>query len=514
MSAPKVGIVSLGCSKNLVDTEVMLGHLDEAGCRFVQEPGQAEVLVVNTCSFIGPAREESIRTILDAAALKRSGRLKRLIVAGCMVQRYRDELARELAGEVDAFIGLDELDEIVGAAGIASAPAPPKSDLPMFEVQRGRKVLGSELKVQSSGFRVQNPAAEVAVPHSELSTPNSEPSALPSPPRSTFLYTSRTPRKLATPPWTAFVKIAEGCDHTCAFCAIPAFRGVFRSRPAADVVAEAESLARGGVREINLIAQDSSHYGRDRDDRGGLADLLARLDAVPELRWIRVHYLYPNTVTDRLIAAMAGHDRVVKYVDMPLQHAHPDTLKRMRRGGSGESHLALLDRFRRAMPDAALRSTFIVGFPGETDDEFEALLTFVREARFDHLGAFAYSHEESTAAFATADDVPEEVKRERRDRLMALQQEIAFERARRRVGTTVEVLVEGAHPDTDDLLVGRMDTQAPDVDGQVLINDGFVLDAPGGDPRLARHARPGSFARVELTDTAGYDLVGRILGAA
>jgi ribosomal protein S12 methylthiotransferase len=474
----KIGVISLGCSKNLVDTEVMLGHLDGAGCAFVQDPAEADVLVVNTCGFIDAAREESVRTILDAAQLKKTGNLRRLVVAGCMVQRYRGELERELAGEVDAFVGLDELDAIVGAAGVVARSSKPRSDVPMF--------VG------------KSPQLNANAPISP----------------SRFLYTSRTPRKLATPPWTAFVKIAEGCDHTCSFCAIPAFRGAFRSRPAEDIVAEAESLARRGVREINLIAQDSSHYGRDRNDDAGLAGLLGRLDAVDGLRWVRVHYLYPNTVTDGLIAAMASHPRVVKYVDMPLQHAHPAMLRRMRRGGSAESHLTLLGRFRAAMPQGAMRSTFIVGFPGETEEEFRALLEFVEAARFDHLGVFAYSHEDSTAAFELTDDVPAEVKRERRERLMQLQQRIAFDNVERRVGSSAEVLVEGAHPDTDDLLVGRMATQAPDVDGQVLINDGFVQDAAAGDPRILAHARPGNFATVEFTEAAGYDLVGRIVGAA
>ncbi|HEX6852077.1 MAG TPA: MiaB/RimO family radical SAM methylthiotransferase, partial [Candidatus Polarisedimenticolaceae bacterium] len=288
----RIGVLSLGCSKNLVDTEVMLGHLDAAGCTFTTDPAEADVLVVNTCGFIEAAREESIRTILEAAEYKKSGVLSRLVVAGCMVQRYGDELRRELP-EVDAFVDLDGLDGIVAAAGLAPLPkAAPATGL----LQIGPK-----------------PAR--------------------------FLYGSETPRRLATPKWTAFVKIAEGCDHTCSFCAIPKFRGVFRSRPPEDVVAEAEALARRGVREINLIAQDSSHFGRDRGDAHGLADLLERLNGVEALRWIRVHYLYPNTVTDRLIAAMAATERVVKYVDMPLQHAHAETLRRMRRGGSAEGHL-------------------------------------------------------------------------------------------------------------------------------------------------------------------------------
>ena len=465
MNGTKVGVISLGCSKNLVDTEIMLGHLDRAGCTFVTDAGEADVLIVNTCSFIDAAREESVRTILDAAKLKTTGRLKRLVVAGCMVQRYRDELTRELDGDVDAFIGLDELDAIVDATQ-AARPEPAtslRSDLP---------ILGQ---------------AQHEAPDFDRRL-------------SRYLYDANTPRKLATPPWTAFVKIAEGCDHTCSFCAIPSFRGAFRSRPADDVVAEAGALMRRGVREINLIAQDSSHFGRDRGDNGGLADLLARLDAVPELRWLRVHYLYPNTVTERLIETMARCPRVVKYVDMPLQHAHPEMLKRMRRGGSAESHLDLLGRFRRAMPDAAMRTTLIVGFPGETEREFEELVAFVEAARFDHLGVFTYSHEDGTSAHRMADDVPQRLKASRRDRLMSVQQRIAFEKNETRLGTIVDVLVEGAHAETEHLLVGRASTQAPDVDGQILLNDGY--------------AEPGTFARVLLTETAGYDLVGRILGAA
>jgi ribosomal protein S12 methylthiotransferase len=466
VSRTKVGVISLGCSKNLVDTEVMLGHLDRAGCEFVQDAGAADVLIVNTCGFIEAAREESVRTILEAATLKSTGRLKRLVVAGCMVQRYRDELTRELANDVDAFVGLDELDAIVEATRSRSRPepaAPLRNDLP---------ILGSTTK------RPPEVAHRL----------------------SRYLYDAATPRRLATPPWTAFVKIAEGCDHTCSFCAIPSFRGAFRSRAADDVVAEAEALARRGVREVNLIAQDSSHFGRDRGDKAGLAGLLARLDGVSALRWVRVHYLYPNTVTDDLIATMARCRRVVPYVDMPLQHAHPDMLKRMRRGGSAESHLELLGRFREAMPDAGMRSTLIVGFPGETEDEFEHLVAFVEAARFDHLGVFTYSHEDGTSARGANDDVPPSLKEERRDRLMTVQQRIAFEKSASRLGTTVEVLVEGAHPETEHLLVGRMSTQAPDVDGQVLLNDGY--------------ADPGTFARVVLTETAGYDLVGRIVGAA
>lgn len=445
---PRVGMISLGCAKNLVDTEVMLGHLGNAGAAFVADPGEADVIVVNTCGFIGPAREESIRAILDAAELKKSGSAKRLIVAGCMVQRYADEM-RESLPEVDAFIGLDELAKVTEVA--------------LSEVESH--------PLEHSTFNIQ---------HSP----------------STYLYDHHAPRRRSTAPWTAYVKIAEGCDHTCSFCPIPNFRGTFRSRPVADIVAEARSLVAAGAIELNLVAQDSSHYGRDRAGNEGLADLLAGLDAVDGLEWIRVHYLYPNTVNDRLIEAMASLPKVVPYVDMPLQHAHPEMLKRMRRGGSGEAHLRLLERFRAAMPTAALRTTMIVGFPGETEEEFAALLAFVQAARFDHLGAFTYSHEEGTTAYGLADDVPEEVKDERRERLMALQQSIVVEKLEDRVGDVVDVLVEGTHPDTDLLLVGRMATQAPDVDGQVLINEG-VADV-------------GRIASVELTEVAGYDLVGSV----
>ena len=455
----RVGLISLGCAKNLVDSEVMLGHLAQAGASFVQNPADADVIVVNTCGFIDAAREESVETILEAAELKKSGSLKRLVVAGCMVQRYADELKGSLP-EVDAFIGLDQLDQVVAGAALQDGTGPaeaPDSDLPMIPQRL------------SWG-------------------------------RSTYLYNEATPRSLATPDWTAYVKIAEGCDHTCSFCAIPSFRGTFRSREASSIVAEAQALSQRGVREISLIAQDSSHYGRDRGEREGLSELLTQLNDVELLRWVRLHYLYPNTITQKLIESMAALPKVVDYVDLPLQHAHPAMLKRMRRGGSGDQHLKLLTRFRDAMPHGALRSTFIVGFPGETEEEFEALLEFVSAARFDHLGVFTYSHETSTSAFELEDDVAETVKTERRDRLMALQSEIVEENNEARIGQRMEVVVEGAHPETEHLLVGRSRCQALDVDGQILINDGT--------------ADPGSFVQVEITETAGYDLVGTILDPA
>ena len=448
----RVAFLSLGCAKNLVDTEVMLGHLDRAGAVLVREPAGADVVVVNTCGFIEAAREESVRTILEAAELKASGAIRRLVVAGCLVQRYAAEL-RESLPEVDAWIGLDELSSVPARVGIGPGPR------------------------------------ETAAP------------AAGGPPApSSYLLDHETPRRLATPPWTAFVKVAEGCDHVCAFCAIPAIRGRFRSRPVADVVAEVSRLAAGGVREIHLVSQDTSRYGRDLAGERLLAPLLEALDGVEALRWIRVLYLHPSAVGEDLLDAMARLPRVVPYLDVPLQHAHPATLRRMGRGGSAETHLALLARARRAIPGAAIRTAFLVGFPGETETEFEELLRFVEAAGIDHAGVFAYSHEEGTPAFSAADDVPVEVKEERRARLLEAQQRIAFRALERQVGRRVEVLVEGAHPETEHLLVGRTALQAPDVDGQVLLNDGA--------------ARPGEFARVEITGTAGYDLVGRILGAS
>jgi len=449
-------MISLGCAKNLVDAEVMLGHLDAAGCELVAEPGDADVVVVNTCAFIESAREESVQAILEAAELKRTGRARKLIVAGCLVQRYGDEL-RQALPEVDAFVDLDQVPAIAALSGV-SAPGL-ASDLPLLAAR---------------------PAARTR--------------------RATWLYDDAEPRIRATPPWTAYVKIAEGCDHSCAFCAIPTFRGAFRSRDPASVVREATALAQAGVREINLVAQDSSHYGRDLGPGHGLAELLERLDSVPGLRWIRVHYLYPNTLSDRVLAAMARLPRVVPYVDLPLQHAHGDVLARMRRGGSAESHLRLLDRIRAAMPDVTLRTTFLVGFPGESESEFDTLLEFLDTARFDHVGVFDYSHEEGTHGHALADDVPAQVKNERKARLLERQQPIAFARNAARVGTRVEVLVEGVHPETEHLLVGRTRGQAREVDGQMLLNDGF--------------AEAGRLVSAEITDSAGYDLVGAILGPA
>jgi ribosomal protein S12 methylthiotransferase len=420
--------------------------------------------VVNTCGFIDAAREESVRTILEVAELKKSGRCRRLVVAGCMVQRYHRELAREIP-EIDEFVGLDELEGIVGRV----EGAPPTTSPP-----------GGLLPAHGSAAPETSPstATWIAGPSRKL-------------------YDAGAPRRLAGPPWTAYLKVAEGCDQSCSFCAIPAFRGAFRSRRLSDLRAEAEELAGRGVRELNLISQDTTSYGRDLGLEEGPALLLESLAEIEELRWIRLFYLYPNRVTDRLLEAMARLDRVVEYVDLPLQHAHREVLRRMRRGGSAGAHLRLLERFRRAMPEAALRTTFLVGFPGETEEEFSELLDFVREARFDAAGVFTYSHEEGTPAEALRDDVPRELKEERRDRLMTLQQEISTERNRARLGLRLEVLCEGVCEETEHLLQGRLRGQAPEVDGRVLINEG--------------RAAAGEFVTVEITEAHPYDLVGRVV---
>jgi len=469
----RVGMISLGCAKNLVDSEVMLGHLERAGCEFVRDPAEADVIVVNTCGFIEAAREESIQTILEAAEYKRTGRLRRLVVAGCMVQRYAAEL-REQLPEVDAFIGLDELERVVDRTELAARAGEAAQPTGVTTPAR-------------PGISGVGPAPV-------------QPSTVAAWGAAHYLYDDQTPRRLATPEWTAYIKIAEGCDHSCAFCAIPTFRGAFRSRQPESILREAHDLARRGVREINLIAQDSSQFGRDRGQPDGLPQLLEALDAVPQLRWIRLHYLYPNSITPELIRSMARLPKLLRYVDLPLQHAHPATLQRMRRGGSAKAHSQLLERIRRELPDVTLRTTFIVGFPGETEEEFQTLLEFVEGTRFDHVGVFTYSHEERTPAYGLDDDVPPSTKQARMERLMACQQSVVFAANASRIGRREIVVVEGSHPDTDDLLVGRTWRQAPQVDGQVLLNDGV--------------ARPGEFVEVEFTDVAGYDLVARIIGPA
>jgi ribosomal protein S12 methylthiotransferase len=457
----RVGLISLGCPKNTVDSEVMLGHLDRDGVELTADTARADVIVVNTCGFVDAAKEESVDTILEAARQKSAGNCRRLVVAGCMVQRYRRELEKEIP-EIDAFVDLDALEQVRAAVGLNGAPVKRPSPLPLPVMEQSR------------------PA------------PASRPS--------TYLYGAETPRRRSGPPWSAYLKIAEGCDNLCSFCAIPQFRGAFRSRPTADIEKEARRLAGEGVRELNLIAQDSTAYGQDLGLADGPTRLLERLSRIEEIRWVRLFYVYPNKIQDSLLEVMGEENSIARYIDIPLQHASRPVLARMRRGGSADSHLRLLERIRRLVPGVAIRSTMIVGFPGETEDDFRQLCDFVDAARFDNLGAFTYSHEDGTGAHALDDDVPPELKAERRDRLMEIQQAIALQRNESRVGRTFTVLSEGACPETEHLLQGRLEGQAPEVDGRVLINDG--------------EAGPGRFVRVEITEAHPYDLVGRAVGPA
>jgi ribosomal protein S12 methylthiotransferase len=470
MTRTRIGFISLGCPKNLVDSEVMMGILARSGAELVADAAEADVVVVNTCGFIDAAKEESVQTILEAAELKTSGRCRRLVVAGCLVQRAHEELRREIP-EIDAFAGLDDIPGILGIAAPELAG-------------------GADCAVAALPGASRSPLLQLAP----------APPAAPIEGRSLWLYDDDSPRVLSGPAHSAYLKIAEGCDNPCSFCAIPAFRGAFRSRRLGSILREAQGLAAQGVRELNLIAQDSTHYGHDLGLADGPARLLRGLNEIEELRWIRLFYVYPNRVTDSLLDAMAGCERVVKYLDMPLQSASRAVLARMKRGGSGESHLRLIERMRERVPGLVLRSTFIAGFPGETEAEFRETLEFLEAGAFDHAGVFTYSHEEQTPAFALDDDVPHEVKAARREQLLAAQEKIARAKNRARVGTTIEVLCEGAHPESDDLLVGRHAGQAPEIDGSVILNEG--------------DAAPGEFVRAKVLRAHPFDLVARILGPA
>jgi ribosomal protein S12 methylthiotransferase len=422
----------------------MMGELAAKGHELTPHPDQADVLVVNTCSFIDPAKKESVDTILEMAEYKRIGRAKKLIVAGCLVERYRGDIRKEMP-EVDALIGTNELSRIVALCeGDENAPNP------------------------------------------------IEP----------YLYHDLTPRVLSTPKHYAYIKIAEGCDHPCTFCVIPQYRGKFRSRRFESVISEATRLFQQGVREINLIGQDTTCYGEDLGLKDGLAQLLARLAQIeaPREKWVRFLYAYPNKVTQRLLDTLAAHDSLVKYIDMPLQHASAPVLKRMKRGASGDIFLKLIERVRRTIPGVAIRTSFIVGFPGETESDFEALCQFVETARFDNLGVFTYSDEDTSASFALDGKVDGRTIQNRKRRLMAIQRKIARTRNRALVGAEVPVLVEGPSPETDLLWEARMPTQAPGIDGVALIND-----FEGREPR------PGEMRMLRITEAHDYDVVGTLL---
>jgi len=451
MNMHKVGFISLGCPKNLVDSEVMMGQLKHHGYQITSNAEEAETIVVNTCGFIDSAKQESIDTILEAAQLKTNGKAKRLVVAGCLVERYRDQLKAEMP-EVDAFIGTSQINDIL-------AVCDPKTNTRSLPIV----ALGNQT--------------------------------------ATYLYDESTPRVLATPSHYAFIKIAEGCDRPCAFCFIPQMRGHFRSRRFGSIVAEAQQLAEEGVKELILVAQDSSRYGEDLGKHDALARLIRELAKTDGIEWVRVMYTYPTHISDSFLDAIAEEPKAVKYLDMPLQHASQNVLRLMKRGGNRKSLERLIERVRKRVPGIAVRTTFITGFPGESEDDFAELMTFVKNVEFDRVGVFTYSDEEGTPAFELPNKVPHRVAAKRRTSLMKEQSRISKRNNKRRVGEVVRVLFEGESKESELLWQGRMETQAPDIDGCVIIND--VRD--GVVPT------DGEFVSVEITAAHEYDLIGRIV---
>jgi ribosomal protein S12 methylthiotransferase len=464
----KIGMISLGCPKNLVDSEVMLGLAEQSGHELTREAAEADVLVVNTCAFIDKAKQESIDAILEMAEHKKTGNCRKLVVTGCMAERYRQELQAQIP-EIDVLLGTGEVPEI---ARVLENTTHRGTEAPRFIPL-----------LRANGERVR-PAAR-----------SPEPGALPS-----YIYDADTPRLLATPRHYAYVKIAEGCDYKCAFCIIPTLRGHYRSRPADSIVREAASLAARGVKELLLISQDTSFYGVDRGERGALAGLLRQLNGVAGLEWVRMLYLYPTTIGEDVLEAMAECEKVAKYIDLPLQHASDAVLKRMKRPGTRATYEALLNRIRQRVPGVTLRTTFIVGFPGETDADFAALQSFVEETGFDHLGVFTYSHEEGTSAYGLADDVPARVKRQRQAKLMSIQKKIVARAQKARVGRRVRLLVDGPSSEHELVMRARLEGQAPDIDPLVYLTD---CDAE----RLT----PGTMIDAEVVGSRGYDLLARPL---
>ncbi len=444
---PKVGFFSLGCPKNLVDSEVMMGLLARGGYELTARADQADVLVVNTCSFIEPAQQESVETILELAEYKRFGRAKKLIVAGCLVERFREEIQRQIP-EVDAVLGTGEVERILQAV-------------------RG-----------------------------ELNAAPTEPP--------TFLYHEAMPRLRTTPRHYAYIKIAEGCDHPCSFCIIPQLRGRFRSRRLESVVREAESLARSGVREILLVGQDTTSYGEDLGLREGLSMLLERLATVEPLVWVRFLYAYPNRISQRLLDTLAASPRLARYLDVPLQHASRQVLARMKRGASGEAFLRLLECIRRTIPGVAIRSSFIVGFPGETEEDFRELLDFVRAAELDWLGVFAYSDDETSESYALDGKLDAETIARRRHELMAVQRRLSAARLRRLVGRRLRVLLEGPSTESEFLWEARTEQMAPEIDGKLYIT-AFAAGIP------PEQVQPGALAEAEVVRASDYDLFGRVV---
>jgi len=447
-SQKTVAVISLGCPKNTVDSEVMLGKLAQDRYALVKDPAQAEVVIVNTCGFIEASKRESIDTILEVAKLRKTGSLKSLVVGGCLAHRYGDELKKELP-EIDILFGLNDVEKVA-------------------EQITGRAWMGAGKKPL-----LPNSLAEA-----------------------TYVYDASSPRLLSTPSHFAYVKISEGCDLPCTFCIIPKIRGHFRSRSLEDIEREAVQLSERGVKELCLVAQDSTWYGSDLYGKPRIAELLARLAKVKGLEWVRLHYLYPSRVTDEMIQVMADHPNICPYFDVPLQHASDRILKSMQRIGDRALLDRLIGRIRGKLPQASIRSTFIVGFPGETDRDFEQLLGFLRTSRMDYVGFFAYSQEEDTPAGVMDDQVPEKVKKERLAQAYSVQEKVAEEAHQRWVGERLKAVVETVEKGEPQ---ARTKYQAPEVDGMVLVED-------AGD------AKPGQWLEVEITHTVGQDLVGKRKG--
>jgi ribosomal protein S12 methylthiotransferase len=524
---PKVGFVSLGCPKNLVDSEVMMGLLHHNGAELTPRAEDAEIIVINTCSFIDSAKQESVNTILEMVQHKQQngGKAQRIVVAGCLVERYRDEIQKNIP-EVDAVVGTGELEAILAAAGLTPtghANNSPFNILTQSQISRAPSAVhqhshptevGTQLQNQDrsvllreGGTEVEGPAVVSSRPEGDLrqqqgrfsrASWDGATAALPE-----YLYSDETPRILTTARASAYIKIAEGCDHPCSFCIIPQLRGKFRSRRMSSIIAEAENLIKQGVREITLIGQDTTCYGEDLGLTEGLSQLLDALAVLPGLRWLRFLYTYPNKVTTRLLETMAKHDAIAKYLDVPLQHASPSVLKRMKRGGNAQIFLSLVEKARRIVPGIVIRTSFIVGFPGETEADYKELEAFITAAKIDWLGVFTYSDEEGAAAFDLDDaiKVPKRTIQSRRNKLMKLQQKISTKSKAAWVGREIELLVEGESEETELLWQGRTPLHAPEIDGKVLINDFGPHD----------ELVPGAFYRALITESHDYDVVARIL---
>jgi ribosomal protein S12 methylthiotransferase len=543
-----VGFVSLGCPKNLVDSEVMMGLLDRGGARLTSRPEEADILVVNTCSFIDTAKQESVDTILEMARFKTSGSAKKLIVAGCLVERYRDEIRKSIP-EVDAVVGTGELESILEAAGIAPSHSAVPSPFTILsgnghaEVREGREsgagthkhpaqkpsahdfdgatgrdsgvvsghdcgvITGHDFSRAESASKEawalapegnSRPEGNLREQQGRFSREEWQGAAHMLP---TYLYNENTPRYISTGKTSAYIKIAEGCDHPCTFCVIPNLRGKFRSRRFESVVAEAQQLVAAGVQEITLIGQDTTCYGEDLGIKDGLALLLESLAGIEGLRWLRFLYAYPNRITGKLLDTIAKHDNICKYLDVPLQHASPDVLKRMKRGAGADIFLKTLEKIRAAVPGIALRTSFIVGFPGESSSDFEILEEFITRGKFDWLGVFNYSHEEGSQAYSLTAQVPKRTIESRKRKLMKLQQKISKRSKQQWVGRELVVLAEGESEETSMLWEGRTQFHAPEIDGKVYINDFGEL----------QELEAGKFYRAEITEAHDYDVVARVV---